>query len=184
MPVKPKILARQRFRQQNDLSGVLREVFHYMQHGMDPAHLVALNVPERDQLVRRQSGDDADRFLYSLAQSRGEGRPGWSTAGVELEMADAFVVLTSESADDPLPDIAGKMQGEIADRVLILAAAQPDLIVSQLVEAGLDASDKLSQAVNGAPENQGFDGCFFHHVSLANPDFVNMEHSRWSADYV
>ena len=135
---------------------------------MDTARVIALNLPGRDQLLPGQSADDADRFLHCLPEFRGQQRSGLSSPSIELKMSDSLVFLSTEAADDPLADVAGQMQSEIPRGVLIFAATEPNLVVRQHVEAGLDAPDELSQAVYGARENQRFQGWAFHAVSLAN----------------
>jgi hypothetical protein len=125
MPVEAKVVAGERFRQQNDLPGVLCEVLNH-----------TLDIVDGDQFLCAQAADDCDRFLYSPAQLGSQCGAGLTTARVELKMPNACVFRASQSADDPLANVAGEVQSQVPGSVLIFTGARrsgathPDLIVS------------------------------------------------------
>ena len=150
MRIKTEIFTRQHLRGKNDLAGVLREVFHHVVHGGNARHLIFLNRVFARESRGIERGDDSGRFFDGASKMREKVLSGMAGARSELLVTFSQIRRAAETRDDPLPNVAGEVQREIANRIFVFAAAGPDLVLREASEAGFDSRRELAQRFHGS----------------------------------
>ena len=145
-----QVFAGEQFGGENDLAGMLREMFHDVVDGFHQGSVV--NLLDRfsfGEALHWQRADHAGRFTHCRVQFGCElGRLQTSARG-ELGVAIANVRLVADAANDPLANVAAQMQHDVSDRVLIVAVARPHLFGGQPPQAILDAPAQGQQLLGG-----------------------------------
>ena len=116
---------------------------------MQRGQLVNLYLAGCEQRRGVEIGEHAVGGAYRVVERRLQFAGGQRIAPGEFAGAVALVGLAGDAADDPLPGIAGKVQHEIADGVLDLVRAAPDLLLAELGETGFDAAPPLFELMAG-----------------------------------
>jgi hypothetical protein len=152
--VEPHPIGLIRFREQDNLPGVHREVFDDVVHRLEHGHVVRLNDAPRMEVGRGERREDAvdvrDRLFEPIDQ-RGHR---YRRTLVELGLAISHVRRAADAADDPLPRVPGEVQQQVADTVRRLVRSRPD---DAVVEHG-DGQADLRQIFPEVPARQGDDG--------------------------
>jgi hypothetical protein len=152
MLIISKIGACQKLSQKNDLAGVLREMLDNMRDRLQHSNVVALRGDAFGQPDGWGLTDDAGGFRDACLQQLGKLTGSHSAARVKLGVTLAMIRKAGDSGTDPLADVAGKMQHQISDRVLVFGIARPDLLGSEPPKTILDAAVQLFQLVGGELE--------------------------------
>ena len=105
--------------------------------------LIDLNLASAHQIARLEVGDHhvglPDRTVEGGPKV--SGRQGFAAG--ELRVPVSVSRCTANTTNDPLANVAGQVQNQVADRVLGFMLPRPDLLVVQPFEAGLDTSPVL-----------------------------------------
>lgn len=145
---------------EDDLAGVLGEVLDNVVDGFEHGDILALDADTRSQACRRKDGDDGAGLAHGGAEAVAKFVRAEAAAGGEFRIAIPHVRCAAHTRDDPLPQIAGQMQNQVAGCVLILASAKPELLRAEPADAIVDARSELIQPADGAVEEDAFQGGF------------------------
>lgn len=132
------------FDREQNLAGVIAEMFDDVVDGGDSSSAVALNSIIGGELSGVSGLDDGGDLVDAGAE-KGEEIGGVlgvvgvvSTASGEFGVTLAGVGLTVQAGEDPLADIAAQVEDEIGDGIFLLAMAEPELIVGDESEGVAD----------------------------------------------
>ena len=156
--VESEILLRDDLRREDDLRGVLGKMLDHVIDGVDARYRVILNGITARELIGGQTGHHLRRPFDSLSKTFRQDFGTDPAAGGKFRIAVTLDWNAAKRADNPLLNIACQMKDEIADGVLVLMAARPDLLFAQLSKAHFDSFFELPQFVDGEFQKQRFDG--------------------------
>src|SRR5438477_7098760 len=105
----------------------------------------------------RNRAYDRDGLLHRFVNLAREIRGRWAAARVEFGLTYADVLRAAYAADHPLPDVSIEMQHQVANGVVVLRAAHPDLFRSQFAKASLHALAELREPLGGTRKKVIFD---------------------------
>jgi len=143
--VKAEITAREVFSAENDLAGVSGEMLDHMINCLEHRHFVALDLCGLNQAFRRKLANNGNCIACFPAQEFLElsclnhGAPG------KFQITLANIGPAAHTEANPLADVAAEMKYKVADGVLVLSAAEPDLFTAEFIEAVADSIGQLPQ---------------------------------------
>ncbi len=114
------------FRQQDNLTGMHREMLDDVIDGSEHVRLATLNGAGSLEVVGRQVGKNVVCFAdrrFEILQKLGRL---WSVASSEFRRAIALDRFATYAADNPLADVAGKVKQKISNAVRRLVGSLPD----------------------------------------------------------
>lgn len=158
MGVISEIAAGNLLNHENDLPGMLGEVFDHVVDGLEHGDVVFLDLDGFGEAGGIEAIDDGDGFGDDGGELRGEFGCGRTGASGEFGIASAKVGLAADAGEDPLSNVAAEMEDEVAGRVFVLAAAGPDLVVGEAAEAIVDARGELLELARRAIREEAIDG--------------------------
>ncbi len=139
-------------------------MLHHVVDRLQHRDLVVLRPDDAKQLVLRHRLDHLAGAPHCLVQTLGQLLLRPPAARSELFISLADVRLASDAVEDPLADVAGEMETEVANGVGSLGGALPDLLIVEKGEAGVDAGEILAELGDGEFEENLFRG---YHGTLA-----------------
>jgi hypothetical protein len=127
------------FGEQNNLSRVMREVFHGVKDRFEPINPKPLNGQRPPEVALRKPFDNAAGLQDHLMQPSLELARGYRPALGELLVADSSVRSAAQGGDDPLAKVSVEMENQIAHAVRSGVGPPPDLAPFEQGKATLDA---------------------------------------------
>ena len=129
MTVISEILSSQRLGGENDLAGVLREVFNDRINQLENSFLLMLNRDRLRQPAGRQCADDLRGLLERCVEPDLQFAGSQTAELGELGSSIANIRLSADTGNNPLLHVSTKMQNEIANRILVSTHSGPKLFV-------------------------------------------------------
>lgn len=134
---------------EDNLSRVHGEVFHNVVDRFQHGNFAFLNKHSLDQALGANCVDDHHSPKHCRTELARQLFAIESAARGKFFISLTAVVFATYARNDPLRDVATKMQHQIGRRVLVLAAASPDLLVTKLKKTTDDAMRKLLKPPRG-----------------------------------
>jgi hypothetical protein len=136
--------------QQNDLPRMLpkmrRHLEDRLQHGRMPHHARWLRVNHLQQPLMRHRHDHGTRLFERALKALTRRTCLNHRLQRKLRIPHTHIRLSRNPMHDPLPHVAFQMQQEVRDRVLILPAAPPHLLLAQLIATARNVRARLARA--------------------------------------
>jgi len=161
MPVISEIFSGQRLGGENDLAGVLCEVFYDRINQLENSLLLMLNRDRLGEPAGRQQADDLPGLLERCFEPDLQLAASQAAELGELSSSIASISLSADTANNPLLHVPTKMQNEIANRILVGTHSDPKLLVRQPANTVYDPRPQQLQPVTGKAQEQTGD-CFRH----------------------
>jgi hypothetical protein len=120
-----------RLGEENDLTGVHREVLDHVIDGFEHRSASFLYRAGPDKIVDSESGHNGIGCGHSLREILDKGGARGPVTGGEFCRAIALHIPSTHPADYPLPHVSGQVQKEIPDAVRGLVGSPPDCIFRQ-----------------------------------------------------
>ena len=115
-------------------------MFHHVKDDVQFGDVVIrLNTDPFQELFRAQRREESHRLIDGCAQALFEARCGLLIPRGKFDIADPVIGFASDAVEDPLAHVAGKMQDQVPDGILIFTATGPDLMGCEAVQTGFDA---------------------------------------------
>lgn len=159
--IECQVFAGYRLGQKDNLPGVHGEVLDDVIDRCQYCQSVVLNVASLGQASFGERLDQGAGLLDGSAEIPQQLFFAGAAASRELSVAMAQVRLASDAMENPLADVTGQMKAEIAARVGTVASTQPELLVAELLDAGLDALVRLAHSDGGTLEEISLDSHAF-----------------------
>src|ERR1043166_396562 len=128
--VKIQIDVSEHLCQENDLSGVHREVFGDVKDRGQRGGRSSLNGKLLKQPIRIKTFEHTGYVCNRRFESSQQLRARDPLAGVKLTLSLTIVSCSAQAADNPLSRVPRKVQHQIADAVRFLISSPPDFVVS------------------------------------------------------
>lgn|ERR1700733_4645382 len=129
MTIISEILSSQHLGGENDLAGVLREVFNDGINQLENSFLLMLNRDHLRQPAGRQCAQDLRSLLERCVEPDLQLAASQTAELGELGSSIANIRLSADTGNDPLLHVSTKMQNEIANRILVSPHSGPKLFV-------------------------------------------------------
>lgn len=126
--VVAEVFPGKQFGGEHDLAAVHGEMLDNVEDGFEDGAFVVLNGAALFELGGVEGSDDGGCFAYRLLEPGKHVGCGDVAGGGEFGIAPAVIGLAGYSAEYPLADVAGKMEHQISDGILVFGASGPDLL--------------------------------------------------------
>ena len=138
-----EVSAKLLFADEDNLPGVKGEVFHHMEDSVQAGDLQSLDCVNSGQFYGRKAAQHPacvpNAYPEHLHQFRVRQRPAFGKFLVAL----ARVRRSTDGGNDPLTDISGKVEGQVAGAVGGGVWPPPDLFRRKQIKASLDAGQMM-----------------------------------------
>ena len=139
MLVVAEVVTGEEFCGENDLGGVLGEVFDDVVDSFEDIDVVVLRLDSFEQTRVGKLFENREGAVYGVVEFSEQGAFLDTAAGRKFGVALPVVGESADAMADPLADVAAKVQDKVADGVFVLVIAQPDLVAGEAADAVVNA---------------------------------------------
>jgi len=115
--IKAEVFVGKNLGQENDLSGVHREVLSDVIYGLNDVYITALNRSRIEECLRIQTVQHGFNLRECSTQKFEQFLSRKNLGLTEFLVTNAFISLIAESRDNPLAGVAAQVQCQVANTV-------------------------------------------------------------------
>jgi len=115
--IKAEVFVGKNLGQENDLSGVHREVLSDVIYGLNDVYITALNRSRIEECLRIQTVQHGFNLRECSTQKFEQFLSRNNLGLTEFLVTNAFISLIADSRDNPLASVAAQMQCQVANTV-------------------------------------------------------------------